>query len=125
MRYRNFGRIVIFKMLHRPIQECKPVFHWFSSVLIVFSRGGKLRLNSCENVCGICVPRYFKAVVVHFSLKLACKCVSRGCGIPMPIASDLAKLIFKLESAPYVANSGSKFGRETEGVVSVNIRSSA
>lgn len=71
------------------------------------------------------VPKYFKAVVVHFNLKLDCRYVSCGCGIPIPIASDFVKLIFKLESAPYISNSRSKFGREIAGDVSENMRSSA
>lgn len=73
----------------------------------------------------MCVPKYFKAVDDHCNLKLDCKCVSCGCGIPTPIASDFAKLIFKLESCPYVVNSCNKFGREVVGEVSENIRSSA
>lgn len=100
MRYRNFGRIDIFKMLQRPIHEGRPACHWLSKDLTVRSDGGKCNSYSHENVQGICVPRYFRAVFIHFKLKLDCSCVSWDCGIPTPIASDLVKLIFKLESAP-------------------------
>lgn len=45
--------------------------------------------------------------------------------MPTPIASDLLKLILKLESLPYVSNSRNRFGRDMVGFVSENIRSSA
>lgn len=41
--------------------------------------------------------------------------MSCGCGIPTPIASDLERLTFRLESVPYVANSRNRFGRDIVG----------
>lgn len=108
IRYRNFGRIVIFNMLHRPIHEYRPECHWLSRDLTVRSNGGKFSSYSRENVQGISVPRYFRVVFVHFKLKLACRCVNWECEISTPIASDLVKLIFRLESIPYVLNSRGK-----------------
>lgn len=42
----------------------------------------------------------------------------------MPIASDLLKLIFKLESCPYVSNFCMSLGRVMAGFVRENMRSS-
>lgn len=71
------------------------------------------------------VPRYFRAVFVDLNLKLAWRCVSRGCDTPIPIASDLLNLIYKFEKVLYVLNSCRRFRREITGFVSENSMSSA
>lgn len=119
------GRIVILRMLQRPNQECRLPVHLSSHFWTVFRRGGKLSLNSWENVGGMCVPKYFRAVVVHFRWKLDWRYVSCGYGIPKPIASDLLKFILKLASWPYVWNSFIRLGSDMVGFVRENIRSSA
>lgn len=43
------------------------------------------------------VPKYFNA---EFNFK----CERRDCETPTPIASDLMKLIFKLDNIPYISN---------------------
>lgn len=87
--------------------------------------GGGFSSNILKNFDGIAVPKYFKAVSVHFSLKAVWRWRSCGSGIPTPISSDLVKLIFRLDSAPYISNSRNRYGSDICGFVSVNIISPA
>lgn len=92
--------MLIFNRLHLPNQECRPLFHFSNRPLVSASNGGELCSYIREMTVGMRAPRYFKVDDVHLKLKLVCS-VQRVRGFSMiPIASDLAKLIFKLEIAP-------------------------
>lgn len=71
------------------------------------------------------MPKYFRVDVVHLKRKLDCIIGVMCGGRAMPIASDLEKFIFRLDSAPYLSNSLRRLGSKIVGFISEKSRSSA
>lgn len=65
------------------------------------------------------------AELFHFSLKFIWSCETIGRGRFIPIASDLVKLILRLERVPYLSNSLRQFESEIKGFLIENNMSSA
>lgn len=70
------------------------------------------------------VPKYWRVRSDHLNLNCVCKALRVVWATLTPIAADLTKLIFRLESMPYILNLR-RFGRDTTGLVREKRKSSA
>lgn len=83
--------------------------------LQIVSRGGKFNAYIWVMSLDILVPKYVIAEVVHLKGKLSRRVATWAAGIETPMASDLVKLILKLETLPKLSNSAMRFGKDRCG----------